>query len=116
MRGPTDLTTEYWGYAIRYPRLIELIAITRNIKPPMTAMRPPTPINAMAAISCGVRISCPSAPRSAQFAIWSATCSASKTGASTVFFLVERIRFFHYVWHLFVIAGTACHFIAAPVL
>jgi len=29
-----------------------------------------------------------------------------------VFFLAERIRFFHFVWHLFVIAGTACHFIA----
>jgi hemolysin III len=28
------------------------------------------------------------------------------------FFLAERIRFFHFVWHLFVIAGTACHFIA----
>ncbi|MSQ49564.1 MAG: hemolysin III family protein [Betaproteobacteria bacterium] len=29
-----------------------------------------------------------------------------------VFFLAERIRFFHFIWHLFVIAGTACHFIA----
>lgn len=29
-----------------------------------------------------------------------------------VFFLAERIRFFHFVWHLFVIAGTACHYIA----
>ena len=29
-----------------------------------------------------------------------------------VFFLAERIRFFHFVWHLFVIAGTACHFVA----
>jgi len=29
-----------------------------------------------------------------------------------VFFLAERIRFFHFVWHLFVIAGTTCHFIA----
>ncbi len=28
------------------------------------------------------------------------------------FFLAERIRYFHFVWHLFVIAGTACHFIA----
>jgi len=23
-----------------------------------------------------------------------------------------RIRYFHFIWHLFVIAGTACHFIA----
>ena len=29
-----------------------------------------------------------------------------------VFFLAERIRFFHFVWHLFVIAGSSCHFIA----
>ena len=30
----------------------------------------------------------------------------------TVFFMAERIRYFHFVWHLFVLAGTACHFIA----
>ena len=29
-----------------------------------------------------------------------------------VFFLAERIRYLHFVWHLFVIAGSACHFIA----
>jgi len=29
-----------------------------------------------------------------------------------VFFMAERIRYFHFVWHLFVLAGTACHFIA----
>jgi len=29
-----------------------------------------------------------------------------------VFFLAERVRYFHFVWHLFVIAGTACHFVA----
>ena len=32
--------------------------------------------------------------------------------AGTVFFMAERIRYFHFVWHLFVVAGTACHFIA----
>jgi hemolysin III len=32
--------------------------------------------------------------------------------AGAVFFLAERIRFFHFVWHMFVITGTACHFIA----
>ena len=32
--------------------------------------------------------------------------------AGAVFFMVERIRYFHFVWHLFVVAGTACHFIA----
>jgi hemolysin III len=30
-----------------------------------------------------------------------------------VFFVMdERIRFGHFIWHLFVIAGTACHFTA----
>ena len=28
------------------------------------------------------------------------------------FFLVERIRYNHLVWHLFVMGGTACHFVA----
>ena len=32
--------------------------------------------------------------------------------AGAVFFLAERIRYFHFVWHLFVIAGTACHAVA----
>lgn len=29
-----------------------------------------------------------------------------------VFYVLKRVRYFHFVWHLFVIAGTACHFIA----
>jgi hemolysin III len=29
-----------------------------------------------------------------------------------VFFMAERIRYFHFVWHLFVVVGTTCHFIA----
>ena len=32
--------------------------------------------------------------------------------AGAVFFLAERIKYFHFVWHLFVLAGTTCHFIA----
>ena len=28
------------------------------------------------------------------------------------FYAARRIRYAHFVWHLFVIAGTACHFIA----
>lgn len=32
--------------------------------------------------------------------------------AGAMFFMAERIRYFHFVWHLFVVAGTACHFIA----
>lgn len=29
-----------------------------------------------------------------------------------IFFMAERIRYFHFVWHVFVVAGTACHFFA----
>ena len=29
-----------------------------------------------------------------------------------VFFLLERIRYFHFAWHLFVVAGTARHVVA----
>lgn len=29
-----------------------------------------------------------------------------------VFYAAKRVRYFHLIWHLFVIAGTACHFIA----
>ena len=25
---------------------------------------------------------------------------------------LERIRYFHFAWHLFVVAGTACHVVA----
>jgi hemolysin III len=32
--------------------------------------------------------------------------------AGAVFFMAERVRYFHFVWHLFVLAGTACHVIA----
>ena len=29
-----------------------------------------------------------------------------------IFYAAKRVRYCHFVWHLFVIAGTACHFIA----
>jgi hemolysin III len=32
--------------------------------------------------------------------------------AGVVFFAADRIRYLHFVWHLFVLAGTSCHFIA----
>jgi hemolysin III len=28
------------------------------------------------------------------------------------FFLAERVRYSHFIWHLFVLAGTACHYLA----
>ena len=32
--------------------------------------------------------------------------------AGAVCFMAERIKYFHFLWHLFVVAGTACHFVA----
>lgn len=32
--------------------------------------------------------------------------------AGAVFFMAERVRYFHFVWHLFVVAGTASHVVA----
>jgi hemolysin III len=32
--------------------------------------------------------------------------------AGAVFFMLERVRYFHFVWHLFVVLGSACHFVA----
>ncbi len=32
--------------------------------------------------------------------------------AGVGFFAAKRVRYSHFVWHLFVLAGTACHFIA----
>ena len=32
--------------------------------------------------------------------------------AGTLFFSNERLRYSHFIWHLFVLAGTSCHFAA----
>jgi hemolysin III len=32
--------------------------------------------------------------------------------AGVAFYAAKRIRYSHFVWHMFVLAGTACHFIA----
>ncbi len=32
--------------------------------------------------------------------------------AGTLFFANERLRYGHFVWHLFVLVGTSCHFLA----
>jgi hemolysin III len=29
-----------------------------------------------------------------------------------IFYSIERVRYFHTIWHLFVLAGTALHFVA----
>jgi len=42
---------------------------------------------------------------------WLGAGGVAYTGG-IVFFAADRIRFGHLIWHLFVIAGTACHYIA----
>jgi len=32
--------------------------------------------------------------------------------AGVAFFAMDRLRYGHFVWHLFVLAGTACHYVA----
>jgi hemolysin III len=32
--------------------------------------------------------------------------------AGVAFYAFDRVRYLHFVWHLFVIAGTVCHFVA----
>jgi hemolysin III len=36
--------------------------------------------------------------------------------AGTPFYLAERLRYNHTVWHLFVVAGTTCHALAVGTL
>src|SRR5262249_60412884 len=35
--------------------------------------------------------------------------------AGTLFFANERLRYGHFVWHLFVLAGSSCHFAAVVI-
>lgn len=32
--------------------------------------------------------------------------------AGVIFFVNERVRYCHFIWHLFVLGGTSCHFLA----
>jgi hemolysin III len=43
--------------------------------------------------------------------IWLFAGGVAYTGG-IIFFLNERMRYTHFVWHLFVLAGTLCHFCA----
>lgn len=44
---------------------------------------------------------------------WLVAGGLSYTLGAAVFLLDNRIRYAHFVWHLFVLGGSACHFFAA---
>lgn len=44
--------------------------------------------------------------------LWLLAGGAAYTLGVVFFVFDERLRYSHFVWHLFVLAGTACHFVA----
>ncbi len=44
---------------------------------------------------------------------WLVAGGLSYTLGAVVFLFDERVRYAHFVWHLFVLAGSACHVVAA---
>lgn len=44
--------------------------------------------------------------------LWLLAGGAAYTGGVPFFLLEGRMRYSHFIWHLFVMAGTACHFMA----
>ncbi|MEJ8845739.1 PAQR family membrane homeostasis protein TrhA [Variovorax rhizosphaerae] len=44
---------------------------------------------------------------------WLVAGGLAYTAGAVVFLLDNKLRYAHFVWHLFVLAGTACHFFAA---
>jgi len=44
---------------------------------------------------------------------WLVAGGLSYTVGAVVFLLDNRVRYAHFVWHLFVLAGSTCHFFAA---
>ncbi len=45
--------------------------------------------------------------------VWLVAGGLSYTLGAVVFLLDERVRYAHFVWHLFVLGGSVCHFFAA---
>ena len=44
---------------------------------------------------------------------WLLAGGIAYTAGAVVFLFDGRARYLHFVWHLVVLAGTACHFVAA---
>lgn len=39
-------------------------------------------------------------------------CGGLAYTVGVIFYAMDRVPYFHFVWHLFVVVGTACHFVA----
>ncbi|HEU4385908.1 MAG TPA: hemolysin III family protein [Anaeromyxobacteraceae bacterium] len=44
--------------------------------------------------------------------LWLVAAGGLAYTAGTAFYVVKRVRYMHAVWHLFVLGGSACHFLA----
>ena len=44
---------------------------------------------------------------------WIVAGGVAYTLGALVFLLDNKVRYAHFVWHLFVVAGSACHVVAA---
>ena len=56
----------------------------------------------------------PTLQRLAEDGLWLIGAGGAAYMLGALFFLVDhRVRYGHFVWHLFVLAGSACHFFAA---
>jgi hemolysin III len=44
--------------------------------------------------------------------VWLVAGGLCYTAGAVVFLFDHRVRYAHFVWHLFVMAGSSCHFFA----
>ena len=54
----------------------------------------------------------PLSVRVAQPGLWWLVFGGLAYTLGVIFFAMKRLRYAHFIWHLFVLAGTACHFVA----
>ena len=45
--------------------------------------------------------------------VWLVLGGVAYTAGAVVFLFDSKVRFAHFIWHVFVLAGSICHFFAA---
>ena len=73
---------------------------------PLAVRRPARSVNACAIGPLVARMPAPGIA-------WLIAGGLSYTLGAIVFLLDNRVRYAHFVWHLFVLGGSVCHFFAA---